>query len=90
MKMSSRAEAAVAYEEWRKEAGMPRSSAAMGPGDHAALLSHELRRDLAERLARLGYQSDAGGWSVDRGQGRAAQPARTGPPRLSRLLRGLR
>ena len=89
-RISSRAEAAAAYAGWRRAAGVPWSLAAAYPDEGAALLSHELRRELAERLARLGYQGDPGNRAVDRGQGRDARPTRTGTPRLARLLRRVR
>ena len=88
-KTSGRVEAAAAYAGWHREAGIPWSLGAADHDERAALLSYELRRELAERLARLGYQGDPGSRASDRGQGPNARSGRAGTPRLARLLRGL-
>lgn len=85
-KIFSRAEAAAACARWARDVGVPQSGAVVDAAEHAARLSHELRWDLVERLARLGAQGDRRGWAM--GEGRGAWPMRTSAERLTRRRDG--
>jgi hypothetical protein len=74
--MTSRTETGATGAKWSLRAASSRALAVEEPNEHAVCLSRDLRRELAERLARLSYREEPGARAVDRARGGAARPAR--------------